>query len=380
MSKYGFTTHFYGQAISDYGRKNGRVDYATFAKAFDAVLANKYAERVDIWDDAEILAGMVDNSEALEELDEQAERLDELEESLEELRGYVEDLDRAKTDLEGAIDWFDTELPSGEELDLRDLSYFLDRVDTWDGYEAIDNAVAQINEERERIEQEREELEDEQERGTTAEVMQWYIVSTAGADIIERELPSEVLYYIPKDDLHLWGVTHWGTSWDYVLTSIPCETYEEEQARKEAEATKDAEQVGDLDDIDDLLEELTAEDLLEDVDDLEEEQTTPDGVTLVQKMAKATNDYMSVLLPQDSPTTALYSSAYADNLRDKVERMLMHRFESGDLVNIRGTATTAYVYMADGESVILNGEAVDRNRFDLDGIIDGLAIRSPWME
>lgn len=32
--------YFYGQKISDYGLKNGYIDYSTLAKAFDAVLNN----------------------------------------------------------------------------------------------------------------------------------------------------------------------------------------------------------------------------------------------------------------------------------------------------------------------------------------------------
>lgn len=32
--------YYYGNAISEYGMENGRVDYATLAKCFDAVLNN----------------------------------------------------------------------------------------------------------------------------------------------------------------------------------------------------------------------------------------------------------------------------------------------------------------------------------------------------
>ena len=41
MSKYVHKSpYFYGNKISDYGLKNGYVDYATLSKAFDAVLVN----------------------------------------------------------------------------------------------------------------------------------------------------------------------------------------------------------------------------------------------------------------------------------------------------------------------------------------------------
>lgn len=53
------------------------------------------------------------------------------------------------------------------------------------------------------------------------EVFQWYIVSDSGAQIIQ-DYTNEILYYHDELDIYLWGVTHWGTGWDYVLTEIPC--------------------------------------------------------------------------------------------------------------------------------------------------------------
>lgn len=53
------------------------------------------------------------------------------------------------------------------------------------------------------------------------EVFQWYIVSDSGAQIIQ-DYTNEILYYHDKLDIYLWGVTHWGTGWDDVLTDIPC--------------------------------------------------------------------------------------------------------------------------------------------------------------
>lgn len=52
-------------------------------------------------------------------------------------------------------------------------------------------------------------------------VYQWYIVSDSGAQIIQ-DYTNEILYYHDELDIYLWGVTHWGTGWDYVLTDIPC--------------------------------------------------------------------------------------------------------------------------------------------------------------
>lgn len=53
------------------------------------------------------------------------------------------------------------------------------------------------------------------------EVFQWYIVSDSGAQIIQ-DYTNEILYYHDELDIYLWGVTHCGTGWDYVLTDIPC--------------------------------------------------------------------------------------------------------------------------------------------------------------
>ena len=52
------------------------------------------------------------------------------------------------------------------------------------------------------------------------EIYQYYIVSSDGADILKDI--NEIVFYHYELDIYLWGVTHWGTSWDYVLTDIPC--------------------------------------------------------------------------------------------------------------------------------------------------------------
>jgi hypothetical protein len=54
------------------------------------------------------------------------------------------------------------------------------------------------------------------------EVMQWYLVSEAGAELLKE--CGEAVWYSPSHDVYLWAVTHWGTSWDYVLTAVQCGT------------------------------------------------------------------------------------------------------------------------------------------------------------
>lgn len=117
--------YFCGNEVSAYGQEHGFLDYATFAKGFDAVLNNN-------------IIGMFD-------------------------------------------DW---QLVNGSDYDEESDEY--------------------------------------------TEVFQWFIVSGNGAQMIQ-DYTDEILFYNEKLDIYLWGVTHWGTSWDYVLTDIPCNCgYEEE--------------------------------------------------------------------------------------------------------------------------------------------------------
>ena len=163
MSKFG--RYFYGNEVSEYGRKNGRVDYATFAKAFDAVLNNDIMNKTwGVLGEWEQESGFVDHSE----------RIEELEERMEELRDAVES---------GEL----TEEETAEELD--------------------------------ELEAEKDDLENAMDY--PPEVYQWYIVDENGANIC-REF-GEILYYHAELDMYLWGVSHFGTSWSYVLTSIECE-------------------------------------------------------------------------------------------------------------------------------------------------------------
>ena len=145
-------TYFCGNEASEYAKEQGYLDYATFAKAFDAVLANDIISKtwdIGYWDKEN---GFIDNSEKIEELQ---EKLEELQEDSEEF----------------------TEI-------------------------------------QERI----EELECEQEEPGT-DIYQYFIVSNNGAKLIE-EYTNDPLFYNEELDMYVWGVTHCGTSWSYVLTGI----------------------------------------------------------------------------------------------------------------------------------------------------------------
>lgn len=157
------SNYFYGNEVSEYGQKNGYVDYRTLAKAFDAVLNNDIMTKtydIGYWD---MVSGYTDNSEEIEEIREQIE---ELEDQITE--------------------------------------------------ETTEEQDAEIREQIEELESKIEELEEEQDNPD--EVFQWYIVSDNGADILQEA--GEIVYYNESLDMYLWGVTHYGTSWDYVLTNI----------------------------------------------------------------------------------------------------------------------------------------------------------------
>lgn len=51
------------------------------------------------------------------------------------------------------------------------------------------------------------------------EVYQYYIISEFGA-VLLKELTDELVYYHDELDMYVWGITHFGTGWDYVLTDV----------------------------------------------------------------------------------------------------------------------------------------------------------------
>jgi len=168
-----FKDYFYGNKISNYGRANGYVDYATLAKAFDAVLNNEIMNATWELGDWEQESGFIDKSDEIEKLEEKTEELETL----------ITDESTPEQDKE---------------------TY---------------NKIEEIREQIEELERE----QDEQ-----PEIFQYYIVSDEGARILEEF--NEIVYYNDTLDMYVWGVTHYGTSWSYVLTDIPCEKDETAKA------------------------------------------------------------------------------------------------------------------------------------------------------
>ena len=163
-----FKDYFYGNKISDYGREHGFVDYATLAKSFDAVLNNNIVQSIG-WENWETENGYF--------------------EYYEDSEGNTYDYDSAQTKI--------------EELEERQ------------------SELDEDSEEFEELQSEIDELNDPHYE----EIYQYFIIDDNGADILKRET-NEIVLYNAELDMYVWCVTHWGTSWDYVLTNIPCEKSE----------------------------------------------------------------------------------------------------------------------------------------------------------
>ena len=174
--------YFYGNKISDYGIENGYVDYRTLAKAFEGVMANDIIEKtngiIGYWEQE---SGTIDNTEEIEELQE-----------------VVDDI----------------------QCDIDEM------IDTDESFEDSEKHIEMQNKIRE-LEEKINELEEEQDNSYTQECYQYFIVDNNGAEILQE--CNEIVFYNEELDLYVWGVTHWGTSWDYVLTDIKCNVpYENE--------------------------------------------------------------------------------------------------------------------------------------------------------
>lgn len=50
-------------------------------------------------------------------------------------------------------------------------------------------------------------------------IFQDYIISESGYEFL-KDYTDEIVFYNEKLDLYIWGVTHFGTGWDYVLTDV----------------------------------------------------------------------------------------------------------------------------------------------------------------
>ena len=170
-----YGTTFCGNEASDYAKEQGYLDYATFAKAFDAVLNNSIMENtceIGFWEQEN---GIIDNTEEVEALKEEI------------------------TDIENRLEFL-----TDEEIEETQMLQ-----------EEIDSIQEQI-----------EELDEEQGRSYNQEIFQYYIVSDQGAEMI-KQYTEDPLFYNETLDMYVWGNTHYGTAWGYVLTDVKLNCKEE---------------------------------------------------------------------------------------------------------------------------------------------------------
>lgn len=234
-----FYGSFYGQTISDYGRKNGFVDYRALKNSFDAVLCNSilgYCENgMSDWIQ---IHGFVDNSEKIEELEMKINDINDVLSNINDMIEELDDIESALNDWQNSFSWKSFDFEDADEnvyvLDEAEIDSEIDSISFYSIREELENHASDASEALEELEKAKDELEEEQQT-TDAEIYQYFIISYSGKQILE-ENTNEIIFYNEELDLYVWGITHWGTAWDYVLTSIPCETYEEEEARKKAEA------------------------------------------------------------------------------------------------------------------------------------------------
>ena len=113
------------------------------------------------------------------------------------------------------------EQESGMVDHAEEIEELNDRIAELEEMEGTEEEIAELQEQI-------EELEEEQENSYNAEIFQYYIVDDNGARILKE--CNEIVFYNEELDMYVWGVTHWGTSWDYVLTDIRCNVpYEDEE-------------------------------------------------------------------------------------------------------------------------------------------------------
>lgn len=130
---------------------------------------------------------------------------------------------------------FDAVLNNDIMYKTSDIGYWEQESGFVDNSEAINNIRDDIemliedgyDEEGTEIRELYQAIEDlEEEEQNNIEIMQYFIVSDNGARIL-KEI-DEIVFYNDALDMYVWGVTHWGTSWDYVLTNVRCNVgYEE---------------------------------------------------------------------------------------------------------------------------------------------------------
>lgn len=409
-----FNDIFYGATISNYGRENGFVDYKALKDSFNAVMCNSILSVCA--DDWEQIHGFVDNSEKIEELDNKKDELEEIQSNVNDALEKLDDVENSIYDFNEMLENYDFEYEDADEI-TQSLDDFGDVSDSWEqihnidfwaireGFESFDSAIAEAIE---RLEAEKEQLENEAVSLENAEIFQYFIIDGNGADILQH-WTNEIVFYNSELDMYVWGITHFGTAWDYVLTDIKCETFEEADAREKAEAPlKDYVAIFDAY----LTEKEATDKRIEMIEALSRMRKDNNCYTVAEavvalvdmnndKVCKAYNEAMNMLVElEDIEATdaekaetiktivavkisaeianlgSLWASdthderAYSDAELEQLERMMKHNFIVGDAVVSRIDGKWYKVLGNDCGmlSLVGDGGAIIGNCFDYDGI------------
>lgn len=207
--------YFCGNKASDYAIENGYLDYLTFSKAFDNILNNDIINKTSEIGYWEMVQGNVDNSDEISEIE---EKIDDLNNQVDKLNELIERTDSKIDDIQEEIEEIgnDDSLESYEKgIEL--LTRNEDMQKLQDELSDLQSDLEELEEQISDLENEIELLKEQEYEGK--EIYQYYIVSDMGAKLIE-DYTNDVLFYNEELDIFVWGVSHWGTSWDYVLTDI----------------------------------------------------------------------------------------------------------------------------------------------------------------
>ncbi|MGN0642985.1 MAG: hypothetical protein ACI4JJ_07540 [Huintestinicola sp.] len=187
MSRY-----FLGSEISSYGEKNGYVDFAAFASSFPHIECN--ADKFMKYD-FELVNGnevhYVDSDGKTYTPYERNKRVEEIREEIEVIQDKINELEEEKSLMPKSGNSLRTEEQIEQEISLLE-----------DDIGAHENEIETLNYEY------------------SNDIFEFFITDANGYDILRR-YTDEIVYYVPDFNVYLWGVTHFGASWESVLTSIP---------------------------------------------------------------------------------------------------------------------------------------------------------------
>ena len=163
---------FWGVELNEEEIKNKRLSYGTVAKQFDAILCN---------DILKIDNSLIDNLESGDFMSYYINGEETDRETYEELKEKYED---EQSELLFYENWGEDN-PKAETLEKR--------------YDELTELLDQF-----------EEIEDE--------VFQWFLVGESALCYLKKM--GELVFYSDLLGCYVWGVKHWGTSWDYVMTNL----------------------------------------------------------------------------------------------------------------------------------------------------------------